>query len=267
MQYGMYVALAFVCEYVDSTIGMGYGTTLTPLLLLLGFQPLQIVPAVLFSEFITGSLAGLFHHRLGNVSFDFRREERVRKHRLRALGYIPRSFDAKVTYLLIVLGILGALGAIFFSVNVPKQVVKTYIGVMIFCIGVYIIINVKKNQVFRWRKFVLIAALSGFNKGISGGGYGPLVTGGQVISGRAAKSSIGSTSLAEGLVCLAGFVTYLIMGKGIYWKLALPLVIGAALSTPLAAITVRKMPETKLKVIIGVVTLFLGLWTLKNVFL
>jgi len=29
---------------------MGYGTTLTPLLLILGFEPLQIVPAVLLSD-------------------------------------------------------------------------------------------------------------------------------------------------------------------------------------------------------------------------
>ncbi len=267
MEYVLYAALAFVCEYVDSTIGMGYGTTLTPLLLLIGFQPLQIVPVVLFSEFITGTLAGVCHHRAGNVSFDFRRDEKIRRNRLQALGYIPRSFDAKVTYLLIVLGILGALAAVFFSVNVPKELVKTYIGVMIFLIGLYIIVNVKKTKVFRWRKFVLIAALSGFNKGISGGGYGPLVTGGQVISGRAAKNSIGSTSLAEGLVCLAGFMTYVVMGKGLYWNLALPLVIGAALSTPLAAITVKRMPETKLKMIIGVITLFLGAWTLKTVFL
>ncbi|KPL18803.1 MAG: hypothetical protein AMJ92_06120 [candidate division Zixibacteria bacterium SM23_81] len=267
MEYALYAALAFVCEYVDSTIGMGYGTTLTPLLLIMGFQPLQIVPAVLFSEFITGILAGVCHHRVGNVSFDFRRDEKIRRHRLQALGYIPRSFDAKVTYLLIVLGIIGALGAVFFSINVPKEVVKAYIGAMIFSIGLYIIVNIKRNKVFRWRKFVLIAALSGFNKGISGGGYGPLVTGGQVISGRSAKNSIGSTSLAEGLVCLAGFITYLILKRGIYWHLALPLVLGAALSTPLAAITVKKMPETKLKLMIGVITLFLGAWTLKTVFL
>ena len=45
---------ALVCEYVDSSLGMGYGTTLTPLLLLAGFEPLQIVPCVLLSEFATG---------------------------------------------------------------------------------------------------------------------------------------------------------------------------------------------------------------------
>ena len=42
------VLLAFFCELVDSTLGMGYGTTLTPLLLAVGYEPIAIVPAVLF---------------------------------------------------------------------------------------------------------------------------------------------------------------------------------------------------------------------------
>jgi len=62
------VAFSFVCELVDSSLGMGYGTTLTPVLLLLGYEPLDVVPAVLFSEFITGVLAGVFHHEFGSVS-------------------------------------------------------------------------------------------------------------------------------------------------------------------------------------------------------
>jgi uncharacterized protein len=39
-----FLALAF--EYMDATMGMGFGTTLTPALLIIGFFPLQIVPAV-----------------------------------------------------------------------------------------------------------------------------------------------------------------------------------------------------------------------------
>ncbi len=46
------ILFAFICEYVDSSLGMGYGTTLTPLLLIMGYNPLQIVPAVLLSELI-----------------------------------------------------------------------------------------------------------------------------------------------------------------------------------------------------------------------
>jgi len=266
MQFVLYVFLAFVCEYVDSTLGMGYGTTLTPLLLFIGFDPLQIVPAVLFSEFVTGILVCIFHHRFGNVFFDFRSDDRIRRSKLGFLGYIPRSFDAKITYMLIVMGVIGVLIAVFFSLNVSKFILKLYIGLMIFFIGIYILFRMKKPSIFRWRKFIIIAILSGFNKGASGGGYGPLVTGGQVVSGRSAKSSVGSTSLAEGIVCFVGFFAYLFARGRIHWTLALPMLLGAVLSTPFSAYTVNKVPEKMLKVIIGLVTILLGILTLIKVF-
>lgn len=62
------IFFSFFCEYIDSTLGMGFGTTLTPVLLVFGFAPLQIVPVVLLSELITGILAAIFHHRAGNVN-------------------------------------------------------------------------------------------------------------------------------------------------------------------------------------------------------
>ena len=37
-------AVSFAAEYVDSSLGMGYGTTLTPVLLLIGFAPLRWCP-------------------------------------------------------------------------------------------------------------------------------------------------------------------------------------------------------------------------------
>lgn len=260
--YFLYAFFAFACEYVDSTLGMGYGTTLTPLLLLVGFGPLQVVPAILFSEFITGILSAVFHHKFGNVSFDFSNDRKIASSRLRFLGYLPSSEDAKISYILVVLGVLGVISAVLFSLNVPKIVLKLYIGFMIFFIGVYIIYKINKPSNFNWKSFSLIAILSGFNKGVSGGGYGPLVTGGQVVTGRGAKNSVGSTSLAEGIICLVGFILYILLKGNIEWKLALPLVIGAVLSTPLSAITVKKIQERKMKFIIGWFTIILGLLTI-----
>ncbi len=63
------IIVAFIAEYVDSSLGMGYGTTLTPLLLFFGYKTMQVVPAVLLSELITGLLAGFTHHAVGNVDF------------------------------------------------------------------------------------------------------------------------------------------------------------------------------------------------------
>jgi len=51
------ILLALSCEYIDSSLGMGYGTTLTPILLLAGFAPVQVVPSILLSEFVTALTA------------------------------------------------------------------------------------------------------------------------------------------------------------------------------------------------------------------
>jgi uncharacterized membrane protein YfcA len=263
----LYGLFALVCEFVDSTLGMGYGTTLTPLLLLMGFNPLQVVPAILFSEFVTGILAAGFHHKFGNVSFDFGKDNKVASKRLRLLGYLPRSEDAKVSYVLTVLGVLGVTSAVFFSLNVPKIVLNLYIGLMIFLIGVYILFKINRPSSFNWKGFSLIAILSGFNKGVSGGGYGPLVTGGQVVTGRGAKNSVGCTSLAEGIICFVGFLLYLFLKGNIEWNLALPLLIGAVLSTPLSALAVKKIKERKMKLIIGIVTILLGALTIIKILL
>jgi len=44
------IILAFLFETMDSFAGMGFGTGLTPLLLLMGYEPLQVVPILLISE-------------------------------------------------------------------------------------------------------------------------------------------------------------------------------------------------------------------------
>lgn len=62
------VIIAFFCEFIDSSLGMGYGTTLTPLLLLFGYEAIQIVPAVLLSEFITGKCSTGFHLLFRNMT-------------------------------------------------------------------------------------------------------------------------------------------------------------------------------------------------------
>ena len=71
--------IALFCQYLSISIGVGYGTILTPLLLVLGFSPLQIIPVVLFSQVIGGIIGGLAHHRAGNIMLDFRRDDKLIK--------------------------------------------------------------------------------------------------------------------------------------------------------------------------------------------
>lgn len=233
---------AFLCEYVDSALGMGYGTTLTPALILLGFEPEVIVPAVLVSELCSGVLAGLMHHSLGNVTF--RRG----------------SKDYKVLAVLALCSLLGTCLAVAVAVNLPKHLLQLWIGVLVALMGVIVLWAPRFAQAFSWPRTIALGLVAAFNKGLSGGGYGPLVTSGQILSGVDPKRSVGITSMAEGLVCLVGAVLYLFVREGaIYWPLAGPLTVGALLSVPLAAWTVKVLPPVDMRRSIGVATLFLGL--------
>ncbi len=243
-----FACLAFACEFVDSSLGMGYGTTLTPILLLVGYELEVVVPVVLLSEFITGLTAGGFHHALGNANFK--------------LG----SRDSKVVAVLGGAGILGALVAVLFLTRVPRYYAKLYFGLMITAMGFIILLRRNGTYRFSWAKLVGLGLISSFNKGMSGGGYGPLVVGGQVLSGCEAKAAVGCTSLAESFVCLVALIAFAATGVFPTTALAIPIVLGALLSAPCAAAMTRYLDsKVDLKRVVGVVVLLLGFLCLYKV--
>ena len=271
---GLFIALiAFWAEYVDSTLGMGYGTTLTPVLMMMGYEPMQVIPAVLLSELFTGLLAGLVHHNVGNANF---RPKLVRPSliigSIKELGIggsfkesIPR--DLRIVLVIATCSILGTLSAVFVAVSINKFYLKLYIGSMVLATGVYILLQQNKQHGFSWKKVTGLGLLASFNKGMSGGGYGPVVTGGQIISGVDGKNAVAITSLAEGLTCVVGFLAYLLTSSIQDWTLFPFLCIGAILSVPLSAYTVKWIKTRHLKLAIGILTTVLGAFTLAKVFL
>lgn len=240
---------ALGCEYVDSSLGMGYGTALTPLLLFAGFEPLQVVPAVLFSECLSGFSAGLLHHRDGNVNL---------------------VHDRRARRTAILLGALSGFGAIL-AVTVALHVSRFWLtaGIAAIIMGMGLLILVTARRQFRYRPghLVAVGAVAAFNKGLSGGGYGPLVTAGQVVSGISSKQAVGITSLCEGLTCLVGLGAYLLLRGDLDWSLVIPLTLGALFSVPLATLTVRRMPEKYMRGTVGIATLLLGALTLMKLLL
>jgi hypothetical protein len=247
--FGVLLAMAFFAEYIDSSLGMGYGTTLTPLLIIVGFSPLQVVPAILFSEFISGITAGVLHHRANNVNF------------------IKDTKSGKVMLVMAGCSVAGTIVAVFLALSLPRFYVKLYIGGMILAIGLFLIFKKNGKHIFSWKRIICIGILAAFNKGISGGGYGPLLTGGQLISGIKEKNAVAITSMAEGLVCFVGIIIYFFSGAGFNWSLAGPLSLGALLSVPVAVMTVKLIPEGLIRGQVAYLTLFLGILTLTKIIL
>ncbi len=239
--------LAFICELVDSSIGMGYGTTLTPILLLMGYEPLVIVPSVLFSEFITGLLSGVFHQEFGNSNLR------------------PGTRDFKITVILSLLSILGVVIAVFITLNIPSWVVKAYIGFIVTGIGIVILLRRSKDARFSWNRLAGLGLLAAFNKGISGGGYGPVVTGGQVLVGVEGRNAIAIAGVAEGITSAVGVLIFMLNGVTLDPRLTPSLTFGAVLSVPLAAYIVSRLSIKSIKSAIGGTMLALGGYTLLRI--
>lgn len=239
---------ALACEYLDSSLGMGYGTTLTPLLLLAGFEPLQIVPAVLLSELLTGLAAGAMHHHDGNID-------------LRADHAARRTFG-----LLGLLSAVGAIAAVMLAVKISAQWFSLLIAIIVLSMGLVTLLTARRQIRYNTGGILAIGLVAAFNKGLSGGGYGPLVTSGQVVSGVPARQAVAITSMAEALTCAVGLGAYLVFKSGMDWSLALPLIAGALLSVPLATATVKHLPEAGIRRGVGIFTLVLGVLLLSRLF-
>jgi len=243
--------LSLICEYVNATLGGGYGTLLVPILLLLGFDIKEVVPAALLSQLVAGIIAAPAHHRLGNVDLK--------------LG----SRDMRLALVLGSLGTLGASLAVASQLSLPSHLVKMYVGLMVLAVGISLLAGLRlkvSDASFSWRKMVGIGLLASFNKGISGGGYGPLLAGGQVLSGVGERKAIAITALSEAVTCLAGFLAYLLTMAWSSWWLAFSLVAGAAPSAPLSAYTVRKANPRWLRIGMGLAITSLGIAMLVRLF-
>jgi len=260
------VAMAFICEFIDSSLGMGYGTILAPVLIIMGFEPLVAVPAILISQAFGGFTASVFHHRFENVDFH------------------PDSRDLKIALIITSCGIAATIVAALISINIPKIILKAYIGVLVTAMGLVVLRNC--SFVFSWKKIVGVGVLSAFNKGLTGGGFGPVVTGGQIMSGQHHRGAIGVTTLSEAPICTVAFFTYMIgrvvseiktpvmklsvndffrlmfSHKIFPWELILALFLGSILVAPFGAFTTRALKREKLHILLGVLITTLGVWTL-----
>lgn len=241
--------IAILCEIIDAGLGMGYGTILSPLLLLFGFSPLHIVPAILVSQAIGGIIASASHHNYQNVDLGF------------------HSKDIKYVYIISTLGIIAAIIAVFLNKSIPKVYIKTYIGILISLMGIILLCN--KKYTLTLKKTFIIGVLSAFNKALSGGGFGPVVTGGQIMTGQKNNKAIGITTACEVPICIVSFVCYIFFKPDIHYLLMTSLICGAIIGAPFGSYITKCLRnyQSITQYILGTIILLLGILTLWKVIL
>ncbi len=240
--------IAFILEFFDASLGMGFGS-ITVILILLGFPPLEVIPAVLITSSILSLVAGASHHIFKNIDI---------------------SHDGKELKIALVLASFGiiAIGIGTFVANqISILVLELYIGLLVIAVGLLVLFKEKRKSKFSWPRIIATGSVAAFNKGMSGGGYGPVLAGGQIISGVDSRKIAGITSFTEGIVSLFGAFIFIFFSQtGFNWPLVIALSAGGLLSTPAAAYFTSKVDSNKLRKMIGVGVILLGLLFLVKIF-
>lgn len=238
------VALAFGAGFLDTALGMGYGTVLGPLLLAAGYRVPEVVPALLISQVTAGLVGARFHHLNGNATFT------------------RNSVHLQAAAVLVLAGLAGGLLGPWLAWRAGEGPVRAYMALMIVALGVWLLAGRTAHR-FSWARLVALGAVASVNKGLAGGGYGPVVAGGQILAGLNPKAAVAVTNLAEAVVSLVAVASYAWWFSSSWrWELVLGVTCGAVLAVPLAARAVRAARPERLRGLVGGATVCLGLLVL-----
>ena len=255
------ILLAFLFETMDSCAGMGFGTGLTPLLFVLGYEPLQVVPILLISEAITGFTAGFFHQEFENVHFKIRK---------------PLNKETRIMLNIAVLGMFAIMLSVFltyYSIEIEKSIIKTYVAILVIVMGIISMFKLRsKSSRYRPKLLTFFSALAGFNKGIGAGGYGPVVMLGQLFSGIYEKTATAIVSVSEALVSVAGVAAFVLIPVfsnqpiKIDFYLLPSVFTGGFIAALIAPYMVRILPNRIWRFVIPVYALVIGVYVLLKVY-
>ena len=228
---------ALICEFIDSHLGGGFGTILTPLFLIFGFPRLTIVHSILVSEIVTGFEGGGLYHSFKKV-------------------------DWKAAGALSLTAIIGSIIAVQISVEVSSLIIKQYIGILVVALGVLMLLKLK-CRTYKTRNSLLIGGLIGFNKALTGGGFGPIAVAGLCTGGLETKKSLGTTLIAEGITCSFSLLLYYVFGQlTIVLSFLIPLVFGAFIGSYLGANHTKKTSDNGITKKAGLTILLLGMFVI-----
>lgn len=243
----IFAIIGFVAQLIDGALGMAYGVTSSSLLLMFGIAPAVASASVHLSEVVTTAASGVSHMRFGNV-------------------------DKYTVSRLTLPGAIGAfIGACFLS-NLPGDLVKPYISIFLFSLGIYILLRfILQKQISRTaekrmssKQLVPLGFFAGFVDSTGGGGWGPITTPVLLAKGNEARKVVGSVDTSEFPVALAASIGFFIsLGwEQISWIWVLALMLGGIIAAPIAAWLVRIIPSHLLGVFVGGIIILTNLRTL-----
>ncbi|KTD01936.1 sulfite exporter TauE/SafE family protein [Legionella feeleii] len=255
-EYLLFGLIGFGAQLIDGGLGMGYGLISMTALMAFGVAPSMASAGVHTAEIVTTAVSGLSHMMFKNIDHNlFRR--------------------------LVIPGILGGIAGAHLLTRAPEQLIKPFLMIYLFVMGIYIIYKAFQQSSLseRLRNYILYKLLrrekpaqkihrliplgfaGGFLDAAGGGGWGSIVNSALLAQGEPPRYTIGSVNLAEFLVTTSISATFFSTIGLKHWPVIIGLILGGALAAPISAYMIRIIPAKILMITVGTLIILLSLRT------
>jgi len=231
----MFGIVGAAAQFVDGTLGMGFGITSATLLSVLGYSAVAASAGTHAAKVGTTLVSGISHWQVGNV-------------------------DKRVLLVVALPGSVGAfIGAVILT-NIAMDSARLWMALILLVMGVVIVMRFGFGKSLipqfnpRTRNLWPVGLIGGFVDATGGGGWGPVATPSlMTLTKHEPHRVVGTVNCAEFFVAVAASMGF-IVGAGdsnIPWLAVLGLVTGGAIVAPFAARLAHRAPRELLGVLVG----------------
>lgn len=236
----LFLAVGFLAQAVDGSLGMAYGVISSSVLLAFGVPPATASASVHGAEVFTTAASAGSHAWHKNVEWRL---------------LIP----------LAVAGVIGGCLGAYVLAGLDSNIIKPFVVAYLALMGLWILWRASHDVTPRpIRPAWIVAplgAVGGFLDAIGGGGWGPTVSSTMVGAGQEPRKAIGTVNTAEFFVTVAisaTFVWSLVTG---HWEEAGALqnhaaaigglVVGGLAAAPFAGLIAKRVPRRPMTYAVG----------------
>jgi len=250
----VFAIIGFFAQFVDGTVGMGYGAFSATILVGMGIAPALASDSIHTAEIFTTLFSGVSHLKFGNVKKEW-------------------------LLLLVIPGSIGGAAGAYFLASIPGGTMKPYVAAILLIMGIIVLyrfIPRKKSSpshIFKAlsnpknssKKIAALGLIAAFFDAVGGGGWGPIATPRLILTeNEEPRKVVGTVNLAEFFITIVIAVTFfIVLGTEEYdWSMIGMLLIGGVIESPLAAYLFKKLPAKVLGILVGIALIVYNLRTL-----
>ncbi|MEZ5185448.1 MAG: sulfite exporter TauE/SafE family protein [Candidatus Nanopelagicales bacterium] len=224
-----------IAQFVDGSLGMGFGVTSATLLTLLGYSAVAASAGTHAAKMGTTLVSGLAHWREGNVEW-------------------------RVLLALAVPGSMGAFVGAVILTNVSLDGARIWMALILLILGVSIVMRFAFGKTLipqiqaRTRHLWPVGLFGGFVDATGGGGWGPVATPSlMTLTRHEPKRVVGTVNAAEFAVAVSASAGFLFGAKEsqVPWSAVVGLIVGGLIVAPFAARFAGRTPVHSLGTLVG----------------